>query len=148
MKVIALALFLSLSFAGVTRAQCAPVPGTGCPGFPQLKDCITNPSIGQLFCTDCQPCPPGCGPIQFNALFLGPPQPFAFPFPTCCSAPPCVIYSPNFFRVDLRQPGVNCIPIPPNPALIGFVFGLQAACVDPVLPCADFSPALRVTIRP
>lgn len=148
--VIAAVLIAGGLFGSRASAQCLPAPGTGCMGFPNVKDCVTNPSIGQPFCLASVPCPAGCGPVQLNLFFLGPPMPVPFAAPTCCSAPPCRLYSPpgNIFMTDQRPPGMQCIPIPPNPALVGLNFGIQPVCVDPASGCFDLAPALVVRIRP
>jgi hypothetical protein len=128
------------------QAQCAIVPGTGC-GLPPLKTCVNNPKIGTLFCMSALPCPAGCGTLQFNAWFFGPPAPIAIPLLGCCTTAPCVLYSPSIHHVQFRPPGLECYPIPADPTLIGVMLALQPACFDPATSCISLAPALLISIR-
>jgi hypothetical protein len=145
-KRLALAL-AAVALGSEARAQCAIVPGTGC-GLPPLKDCMTNPSVGTVFCMSSLPCPAPCGPIQINVWYFGPPMLIPLPLPTCCSPAPCVLYSPMIDHTQLRPPGPECYPIPAIPGLVGVTIGIQPACFLPTPLCIDLAPALMITIRP
>lgn len=135
------------ALAAHANAQCTIVPGTGC-GLPPLKDCNSHPSIGTTFCMNVLPCPAGCGPIQINVWFFGPPAPIPFPLPTCCSTAPCVLYSPTIHHTQFRPPGLECYAIPASPSLVGAMLAIQPACFSPSPMCIDLAPALMITIRP
>jgi hypothetical protein len=134
------------AIAAPASAQCAVVPGTGC-GLPPLKDCMTNPTIGTVFCMNALPCPAPCGPIQINVWSFGPPLPLPLGLPTCCSPAPCVLASPVIHHTQFRPPGPECYPIPAAPSLVGLTLTIQPACFQPTPLCIDLAPALMITIR-
>ncbi len=134
--VIALFAFFAVS----PRAQCAPIPGTGCSG--QIAPvCVTPPQIGTTFTWRAAPCITAVPPLLVFGTVLNPP--FALTPPIVCSNTPCGLGCQPLFVA--QTPSLS-IPIPNLRSLIGAVFCIQSACVNQTVPCFLLSQASAVTI--
>lgn len=138
-----LTLLLAVGLLALTdraAAQCAPMPGTGCPGQ-TAPICATPPVIGTAFIFRC---PPTCfpGPTQF--VIIGTPlgTPLPLPSPPLC-VPGCLLGCQPL--VVLNAPGAT-LNIPNNPSLIGLILCVQCLC-QTASGCFNLSQAMTVTIQ-
>jgi hypothetical protein len=125
--------------AAAPRAQCAPIPGTGCNAF--TPTCNTRPVIGTTFQWSSAPCVTALPPLLIFGTVLTPPLPVQPPI--VCTSSPCNLGCQPLFTA--QAPSLS-IPIPNLRSLVGAVFCIQSACVNTV-PCLLLSQAASVTIR-
>ncbi len=125
-RVIVLLTTALFAAAPSVRAQCTPLPGTGCPGTLPIM-CSGSAQIGQRIAFDC----PNDGRAFAQFLLVGVCEPGGAPIvpPFACVAGPCwlairlgsMVAIPNNFATV-------ALTIPNDPSLIG-----QSLCVQ----CAD-----------
>jgi hypothetical protein len=129
-----------LALPAIARAQCAPIPGTGCPnqGMPA---CVTPPQIGTTFTWRSAPCVTAVPPLLLFGTILNPPLPLTPPI--VCSNTPCGLGCQPLLA--LQAPSMS-IPIPNLRILIGAMFCIQSACVNQSVPCFILAQANSVTI--
>lgn len=136
---VAVALLASVAVS--TRAQCAPIPGTGCPGQ-TAPTCATPPQIGTTFTWHAAPCLTAVPPLLMFGTVLTPPVQI-WP-PIVCTNTPCDLGCQPLLVV---QTSFMSIPIPNLRSLVGATFCIQSACVDLRVPCFTLSQASSVTIQ-
>lgn len=139
-------LFATLTlfaFAAVpATAQCAPMPGTGCP-TQTAPVCGTPPQINTNFIFRCPPTCFGTGITQFVVIGTPLSPVITFTPPTMCGPNPCTLVCRPLIVVAV--PGAT-LAIPNNPALIGFKLCIQCLCVNASVPCFQISQGLSATI--
>ena len=141
--ILAIVAGLGLSSAAL-RAQCTPVPNTGCPGA-MAPACRGSAALGQLLYLTC----PNAG--RADRLFLiidtCTPQPFVLPGPLGC-VPGCyvgvglqlqAVVDTNFQTVVVQ--------VPPIPNLVGLTLCTQCVGVVSQTPCVTLSQAASFTIQ-
>lgn len=137
---VVLSLALCFAFAGRATGQCAPIPGTGCPGQ-TAPVCGTPPVIGTNFIFRCAP---SCFPSIAQFIIVGTPMPpLPVPAPPAC-APGCTLACQPLATIP--APGLT-LAIPPNPALIGLQLCIQCACQPAGSVCFNLTMALSATIQ-
>jgi hypothetical protein len=131
--------FLALA-AFDARAQCTPIPATGCPR--QLAPtCRTSPQIGTTFTWVSAPCLTTVPALLIFGTVLNPPLPVSPPI--VCGNAPCDL---GCQPLVVAQAASMSIPIPPLRILIGATFCIQSACISQPGPCFNLSQASSVTI--
>lgn len=122
------------------RAQCAAIPGTGCPGqSPAL--CRTRPQIGTTFTWLAAPCLTSVPPLMIFGTVLTPTIPI--PPPIVCGTAACDLGCQPLF---VAQTGTMSIPIPNLRVLVGATVCIQSSCIDPRTQCLTLSQATSVTV--
>lgn len=139
-SVVLLVLLLGFGLAATSRAQCSPIPGTGCPGQTNPV-CGTPPMIGTNFIFRC---PPTCFPSTSQFTIIGTViAPLPLPSPPLCAVGCTLGCQPI---VVLPTPGAT-IAIPNNPALVGAQLCLQCLCQVSGATCFTASQATLVVIQ-
>ena len=136
---LTLVFALALAFAPPAAAQCAPIPGTGCPGqSAPLRG--TNPATGTNVVFRCAP---SCFPSSAQFVVLGTSlTPVALPSPPLC-VPGCMLACQPLLVV--AAPGLT-IPIPNNPGLVGLQLCVQCLCQPTGGTCFELTQATQVTV--
>jgi hypothetical protein len=124
------------------------VVGSGHPGGGLNIGCVTAPRVGSVLCISfSDPMPAG-----FNLLLVGPGPVSNPPIPVVA---PGVLCAPMSLYVALPvlvmdrtgNPVAFCIPLPPEPGLVGQVFVAQGAALE-TSGCLRATDGLRVTLVP
>lgn len=139
-------LSLSLILAGLGRAQCSVVAGTGCTGARAL-DCAQAPRVGQPF----QICMNGGGtfgaPAYVGFFTCGP----SFTFrgaPLCASAPACTLVGTPLLLVSAPQQACLVGTLPNDARLVGLSLCAQGFYTPSREPtCLLASPASMLIIQ-
>lgn len=139
-RLLAVATFLALTSTAV-RAQCSPIPGTGCSGQ-SAPTCVTRPAIGTTFTWRAAPCLTTIPPLVIFGTVLNPP--ISLSPPIVCTNVPCDLACMPLF---VAQAGDMSIPIPNLRSLIGATFCIQSACITQRVPCLTLSQASSVMIQ-
>ncbi|MEZ5967371.1 MAG: hypothetical protein R3F56_26270 [Planctomycetota bacterium] len=138
--VLSLVLLLAFGLAVSARAQCSPIPGTGCAGQTNPV-CGTPPMIGTNFVFRC---PPTCFPSTSQFVVIGVPiTPAPLPVPPMCAAGCTLGCQP---LVVLPAPGAT-VAIPNNPGLVGAQLCVQCLCQISGTACFTASQATLVVIQ-
>lgn len=130
---------LLLLLSAELRAQCAPIPGTGCPGQAPGA-CMTSPRIGTTFRFQCSP---GCSTTRTGILGT-PTAPQPLPSPPMCM-PGCSLGCTPMVFLPLF--GDWSLPIPNDPTLVGAQACIQCVCVPTSGACVYLGQAVLVTIQ-
>ena len=135
---IAVLVLFALSFS--VAAQCTVVPNTGCPGA-TAPNCAGSAQVGQTFTVGCVTSGRATG--QFIAIGGCPQAPF--PFPAGCVAG-CTLGFDPLQPAAIVNTGFAALPVavPNDPTLVGATFCFQ--CIELVMTCLAFAPAVQVTI--
>lgn len=138
--ILLLTVTFAFGFTAPISAQCAPIPGTGCPGQTNPV-CGTPPMIGTNFIFRC---PPTCFPSVSQLIILGVPlgAPVPLPSPPMCVAGCFLACQP---MVLINAPGLT-IPIPNNPGLVGAQLCIQCLCQPVGAACFTISQGTLVTV--
>jgi hypothetical protein len=126
------------------RAQCTPVPNTGCPGA-IAPDCRGSAALGQLLFLTC----PNSGRADRVFLIIDTctPQPFVLPGPLGC-VPGCAMGVGFQLQavVDTNSTTV-VLQVPPIQNLVGVTLCTQCVGVVSRTPCVTVSQAASFTIQ-
>lgn len=137
---------LSLILAGASRAQCAPVAGTGCTNSLQPA-CTQAPRIGQQFEICLSAGATFGGPVAIGLFTCGPRTTFTGA-PLCASSPSCTLVGMPL--VLFSAPNRACLSgvLPNDPNLVGVsvcVQGIHTVAREPG--CLVASQAVTVTLQ-
>jgi hypothetical protein len=137
---VVLSTVIWLGSSSTCHAQCAPIPGTGCPGQ-NAPVCGGVPMIGTSFGVRCAP---SCFPSVSQIMIVGTPlaTPLPLPSPPMCVAGCLLGCQPIVF---LSLPSAT-FTVPNNPALIGLRLCIQCLCQPTGAVCFNITQATAITI--